>query len=200
MMPPDRERSRSQRGPTRASHLGDAARASGAVKPSRASHLGPRDSTPRPSSAPGMAAMKKLEGEHARRADTQESEAVVQQEEEWATLEELGERWHMNGCRVWNWAHQGYYCNGFIGFLAGGRLCTSFADKKGTWKRVDEDTMIVTFGSCIHKLVLSAKAAASKRPFFAVTGRSRRDGQPLTNPNDPGTYGYPRGLSERKQS
>ena len=190
MMPPIRERSRSKPG----------ARASGAVQPSRASHLGPRDDTPRPSSAPGMAAVKKLEGGHARRADTQESEAVVQQEEEWATLQELGERWHMNGVREWNWAHRGIECNGWIGFLAGGQLCTSFADKKGTWKRGDEDTMIVSFGSCDHRLFLSATAAASRSPFFAVTGRSRRNGKPLTNPEDPGTYGYPKGLPSKKQS
>ena len=186
-MPPSRERSRTQLG----------ARDIGAVQPTRASHLGPRDDTPRPSSAPAMAA---AEGGYARREEIHARREVVGTVKEWATLEELGERWHMNGVRVWDWAHHGYFCNGWIGFLAGGQLSHSFAGGQGTWKRENEGTMIVSFGRCNHTLFLSAEAAVSRSPFFEVTGRSSRDRRPLTNPEDPGTFGYPRGLPKRNQS
>jgi hypothetical protein len=138
-----------------------------------------------------MSTVNKRDGGHARREDTQECETEVKQEQEWASLQELGARWHMNGVRVWNWAHNGTHYNGWIGFLAGGHLSHSFKSGKGEWKLVDEGTMIVTFGSCNHRLSLSAKAAASKNPYFQVTERTRRDGEPLSNPVDPGTCGYP---------
>ena len=134
---------------------------SGDVRQTIASDLGGRNATPRPSRAPGMAPMKKPEDGHARREETERSAGVVDQQEDCATRQELGERWHMNGVRVWDWAHNGIYCNGWIQFQAGGRLCTNFGSGKGRWERVDEGTMNVTFGSCIHTLFLSAELARS---------------------------------------
>ena len=88
-----------------------------------------------------------------------------------ATEAELGPRWHVDGGRLWNWLHNGENINGWLVFGSGGVLRTSFGKGEGSWRRED-DEMIVSFGTCHHRLLLIPDSV----PRFQVVERHLMNG------------------------
>ena len=88
-----------------------------------------------------------------------------------ATKAELGPSWHFDGGRRWHWLHNGKEVNGWLEFGRDGVLRTSFGKADGTWK-TDGDEMIVSFGSCHHRLCLVEAVV----PTFHVVSREMMNG------------------------
>ena len=84
----------------------------------------------------------------------------------------------MEGCRLWEWLHNGKEVNGWIELGQCGALRTSFdhfrpGGPPGYWKihpSAEGDELIVTFGNCHHTLHLD-QVSNSERPEFQVTNR-----------------------------
>ena len=96
-----------------------------------------------------------------------------------ASEEEMGPQWHFDGCRRWHWLHDGIKTNGWVEFGAGGILTTSLCrDKRGTWELQGlqgEEEMVLTFGKCLHKVLLLPPSEGSP-PMFEVSEREMKDG------------------------
>ena len=85
--------------------------------------------------------------------------------------------WDFGGVRRWQWMHDGYEVNGWIEFLSGGILRTSFEKKDGkkdVWCYTTNGNIIATFGNCHHYLQLVDHG----RPEFYVFERILLNGSP----------------------
>ena len=105
-----------------------------------------------------------------------------------ASEEEMGPQWHFDGCRRWRWLHDGIKTNGWVEFGAGGILTTSLcSDKRGTWELQGlqgEEEMVLTFGKCLHKVLLLPAAEGSPR-MFKVCERKMKDGSAPRETSNP---------------
>ena len=89
----------------------------------------------------------------------------------------VGSAWDFGGVRRWEWMHDGNEVNGWIEFLSGGILRTSFEKKdsdKQTWCYTSNGSIIATFGNCHHYLKLSDHG----KPEFYVFERIMLNGLP----------------------
>ena len=71
-----------------------------------------------------------------------------------------GSPWDFGVMKRWQWMHDGCAVNGWIEFLSGGILRTSFEKKnnsKEMWSFTSNGNIKATFGNCHHYLKLSAK-------------------------------------------
>ena len=97
-----------------------------------------------------------------------------------ASEAEMGPEWHCEGRRRWSWMHDGVKPNGWIEFCANGIVRTSLCtDGRGTWERLSNGDMLVTFGRCIHILALLPEAQGQPA-MFELRERVMRDGSPLS--------------------
>ena len=81
-----------------------------------------------------------------------------------------GSAWDFGDVRRWEWMHDGYEVNGWIEFLSGGILRTSFEKKynnKEMWCFTSNGNIMATFGNCHHYLKLSD----DEKPEFYVFER-----------------------------
>ena len=82
-----------------------------------------------------------------------------------------GSAWDFGVIRRWQWMHDGCEVNGWIEFLSGGILRTSFEKKdnsKEMWSFTSNGNIIATFGNCHHYLKLSDEDMAEFYVFERI--------------------------------
>ena len=113
----------------------------------------------------------------------------IERQRELASASEIGSLWHFCGGRKWSWAHGGELVNGEIVFMKGGILKTSLGNGTGKWELLPFGRMRVTFGSCLHDLVLEHSVGENCQPIFLVQRREMINPAVVKRENDPDTIG-----------